>query len=88
MRKDKACTRSEPQAEVVDVPEAAKILGVSRNSGYEAVKRKEIPSIRIGRRLRCRAPPSTGSSPEISDDGAIRWAADATPPRGQSSHPP
>ena len=52
MRKDKACTRSEPQAEVVDVPEAAKILGVSRNSGYEAVKRKEIPSIRIGRRLR------------------------------------
>lgn len=52
MRKDKACTESEPQAEVVDVPEAAKILGVSRNSGYEAVKRKEIPSIRIGRRLR------------------------------------
>lgn len=52
MRKDEAHTQTEPQAEVVDVPDAAKILGVSRNSAYEAVKRNEIPSIRIGRRLR------------------------------------
>jgi excisionase family DNA binding protein len=33
------------------VPEAARILGISRNGGYEAAKRGEIPTIRIGRRI-------------------------------------
>lgn len=33
------------------VPEAAKLLGVSRNSAYEAIQRGEIPAIRIGRRV-------------------------------------
>ncbi len=33
------------------VEEAAKALGIGRNSAYEAVKRGEIPSITIGRRL-------------------------------------
>ena len=33
------------------VPEAAAKLGIARNQGYEAVKRGEIPSIRIGRRV-------------------------------------
>lgn len=32
------------------VPEAAKILGVSRGAAYEAVKQKELPVIWIGRR--------------------------------------
>jgi excisionase family DNA binding protein len=32
------------------VPVAAKLLGISRNSAYEAVRRGEIPSITIGRR--------------------------------------
>ena len=50
MRKDEL--ESDLRAEVVDVPEAAKILKISRNSAYEAIKRNEIPSIRIGRRLR------------------------------------
>jgi excisionase family DNA binding protein len=40
---------SEPR--VVTLDEAAKILRISRGSAYEAAKRKEIPTIRIGRRL-------------------------------------
>lgn len=33
------------------VEEAAERLGISRNSAYEAVRRGEIPSLRIGRRV-------------------------------------
>lgn len=33
------------------VEEAAKILGIGRGSAYEAVRRGEIPSIRLGKRL-------------------------------------
>ena len=40
------------ESPVMTVEEAAKILRISRNSAYEAVKRGEIPSIRIGRLLR------------------------------------
>ena len=36
---------------VMTVEEAAVILRISRNGAYEAVKRGEIPSIRIGRRI-------------------------------------
>ncbi|MBV8798448.1 MAG: helix-turn-helix domain-containing protein [Alphaproteobacteria bacterium] len=36
---------------VITVPEAAQELGISRNSGYEAAARGELPTIRIGRRL-------------------------------------
>lgn len=36
---------------VVTLSEAAAILRISRGSAYEAAKRKEIPTIRIGRRL-------------------------------------
>jgi len=36
----------------ISVDEAAQILGISRNSAYEAVTRAEIPVIRIGRRIR------------------------------------
>jgi excisionase family DNA binding protein len=34
-----------------DVPEAARILGIGRSAAYEAVRRGEIPSIRLGKRL-------------------------------------
>ncbi len=33
------------------VEEAARILGIGRNSAYEAIHRGEIPAIRIGRRV-------------------------------------
>jgi excisionase family DNA binding protein len=33
------------------IPETAIALGIGRNSAYEAVRRGEIPAIRIGRRL-------------------------------------
>jgi excisionase family DNA binding protein len=33
------------------VDETAKILGIGRNSAYEAVARGEIPVIKIGKRL-------------------------------------
>jgi excisionase family DNA binding protein len=40
-----------PEHRVVTLSEAAAILRISRGSAYEAAKRKEIPTIRIGRRL-------------------------------------
>jgi excisionase family DNA binding protein len=40
-----------PERRVVTVNEAALMLRISRGSAYEAVRRKEIPSVRIGRRL-------------------------------------
>jgi excisionase family DNA binding protein len=33
------------------VPEAGAELGISKSAAYEAIKRGEIPSIRIGRRI-------------------------------------
>ena len=35
----------------ISVAEAAARLGIGRNAAYEAVKRGEIPMIRIGKRL-------------------------------------
>jgi len=33
------------------VPEAASMLGISRNFAYELVKRQELPVIKFGKRL-------------------------------------
>jgi excisionase family DNA binding protein len=33
------------------MPEVTKLLGIGLNQGYEAVRRGELPSIRIGRRI-------------------------------------
>ena len=35
----------------ITVPEAAAMLGVSRNFGYELVKQGQLPVIRLGKRL-------------------------------------
>ena len=35
----------------ITVPEAAKLLRISRNHGYDLVKRGVIPSIRLGKRI-------------------------------------
>jgi excisionase family DNA binding protein len=37
---------------VYTVPEAGRLLGLGRNSAYEAAKRGDIPTIRMGRLLR------------------------------------
>lgn len=42
---------NQPKALVKTITEAASMLGISRGSAYEAAKRNEIPTIRIGRRL-------------------------------------
>jgi excisionase family DNA binding protein len=34
------------------VPEAGRLLGLSRNASYEAAKRGDIPTIRIGKLIR------------------------------------
>lgn len=36
---------------VISVDEAATVLGLGRSSAYEAVRRGELPVVRIGRRL-------------------------------------
>jgi excisionase family DNA binding protein len=41
----------EPESLVVTVEQAAELLGISRGLAYELVRRGEIPSIRLGRRL-------------------------------------
>ncbi|WP_370326471.1 helix-turn-helix domain-containing protein [Euzebya sp.] len=35
----------------ITVPEAAELLGVGRNSAYDAARAGDIPTLRIGRRL-------------------------------------
>ncbi len=42
----------EPECLTVSVEEAGRILGFSRNSAYEAAKRGELPTIRLGRKIR------------------------------------
>jgi excisionase family DNA binding protein len=44
-------TANNLEGRVMSVPQAAALLGISRGSAYEAARRKEIPTIRIGRRL-------------------------------------
>jgi excisionase family DNA binding protein len=36
----------------IDVEEAAKLIGISRSSAYEAARNGELPTVRFGRRLR------------------------------------
>ncbi len=38
-------------AVTLSVPEAAAVLGIGRNSAYEAARRGDIPTIKIGARL-------------------------------------
>jgi len=37
--------------QTLTVEEAGRLLGISRNSAYEAARRGELPAIRIGKRL-------------------------------------
>lgn len=40
-----------PQRLTLTVEEAATLLGISRASAYEAVRKREIPSLRVGKRI-------------------------------------
>jgi excisionase family DNA binding protein len=42
---------TKPERRVVTLNEAAVLLRISRGSAYQAAKTREIPTIRIGRRL-------------------------------------
>jgi excisionase family DNA binding protein len=48
---DATLENTHPERRVVTVNEAAAMLRISRGAAYEAAKRKQIPTIRIGRRL-------------------------------------
>jgi hypothetical protein len=37
---------------VIAVPQAGNVLGLSRNASYEAARRGDIPTIRVGRLLK------------------------------------
>lgn len=41
----------ETERRTITVPEAGDLLGISRNGAYEAARRGEIPTIKIGKRL-------------------------------------
>ena len=41
-----------PESAFLTVPEAACLLGISRNSTYELVRRNRLPHIRLGRSVR------------------------------------
>ena len=55
----------------VTVEEAGRELGISRNGAYEATRRGEIPTIKIGRRILV---------PRAALDRMLASAADAPPP--------
>jgi excisionase family DNA binding protein len=44
-------TQTNDERLTLSVPEAARLLGISRQSGYEAATRGEIPTIKIGHRV-------------------------------------
>jgi excisionase family DNA binding protein len=43
--------QSEVECKTLTVEAAAKVLGIGRNNAYEAAKRGEIPTIKIGGRI-------------------------------------
>ena len=43
--------KPDKDAAVYTIEEAARLLGIGRSTAYEAARRGEIPTIRIGRRL-------------------------------------
>jgi excisionase family DNA binding protein len=46
-----AASRETVERKTITIPAAGRALGISRNAAYEAARRGEIPTIRIGRLL-------------------------------------
>ena len=44
-------TRNDQERLCLSVPEAAKILGISRGLAYELARSGQLPAVRLGRRL-------------------------------------
>ena len=44
-------TQSNGERLAISIPETAKLLGLSRNSAYEAAKRGELLTLIVGRRI-------------------------------------
>jgi excisionase family DNA binding protein len=45
-------SNSDDRCLVYQVPEAGEMLGLSRNASYEAAKRGDLPTIKIGKLIR------------------------------------
>jgi excisionase family DNA binding protein len=43
--------RPSEERKTYDIVEAGRLLGIGRNQAYEAAKRGDLPTIRIGRRV-------------------------------------
>jgi excisionase family DNA binding protein len=43
--------RRHPERRTYTIEESARILGIGRNQAYDAAKRGELPTVRLGRRL-------------------------------------
>lgn len=43
--------RSGPLPETITVPEAARVLGISRDTAYTLARTGELPTIRLGKRI-------------------------------------
>jgi excisionase family DNA binding protein len=52
MPKPDQSTNLSEKSLVYEVPEAGAMLGLTRNGSYEAAKRGDIPTIRIGKLIR------------------------------------
>jgi excisionase family DNA binding protein len=69
----------------MSVPQAARVLGIARNSAYEAVRQGTIPSFRIGRRIlvpkRAVEQILTGAGDQMVRRGTAGLSADSGAPQ-------
>ncbi len=68
------------------VPEAGKVLGLGRNSSYDAARRGEIPTVRIGKRLLVPRAALAKLLGQTDDDFDLDLAATSPAGSGRSGH--
>jgi excisionase family DNA binding protein len=76
------------QPQTISVDEAAAVLGVERHTAYNGVKRGDIPSIRVGRRIRV---PVAALSRMLNglgvtdptDEQLVGWSLEVNPQTGE-----